>query len=233
MSRSMTFSLLLLLTMSCSVARSSSPWGSVRLRRITPVGEPDHDPNTPTPAIQARPYAVGWRRAMFVDRSRTIPGSHTDSGEPGPRVLATGGLGPGQRSGERSRPTRRVLRSIHRRPIPPRPVRARVRPRSIELRAAARRVGTSGVRRRFSVVPAHEPGGRGRPLSQGDIVHQPGDLSLPERPELARATRASHGAFVGSIDPTRVAVAGHSDGADTALVAAGTGAAARMPASSR
>jgi len=55
-------------------------------------------------------------------------------------------------------------------------------------------------------------------LDEYDVTNQPRDMSFIIS-RLARLSRIRHGPFANLIDPTRVGVAGHSDGADTALVA--------------
>jgi dienelactone hydrolase len=66
----------------------------------------------------------------------------------------------------------------------------------------------------FPLENANAPGGP----DENDIVNQPADMRLV----IARLIAASEGAgpLHGLIDPDRIAVAGHSDGAETALLAA-------------
>lgn len=56
----------------------------------------------------------------------------------------------------------------------------------------------------------------GAALDRGDLVNQPADVRFVVDRVLADARR-SGSPLVGLIDPTRLAVVGHSDGADTAL----------------
>lgn len=67
----------------------------------------------------------------------------------------------------------------------------------------------------FPLGNARAPGGP----DESDLVNQPRDMSVVITGMLRLAAQA-HGIFAGRIDPTRVAVAGHSDGAETALAAA-------------
>jgi dienelactone hydrolase len=211
----MTFGLLLLLTMSCSVAHPRAREDR-SATAITPSASPVTT-GTPAPAIQARPYAVGWRRVTFVDRSRTVPVSHTDSGEPAPRVLVTEVWYPA--NGPVNAPARRdASPALAAGPFPLvlfAPGFDRGPSSYAPLLAAWARAGYVVASPSFPLTNPAAVGG----LNERDIVHQPGDLSFLIT-ELTRATRTSRGAFVRLIDPARVAVAGHSDGADTALVAA-------------
>lgn len=68
------------------------------------------------------------------------------------------------------------------------------------------------------VLPGESAGAPGGP-NRGDILNQPGDLRYVIR-QLRRRSRAGSGPLRGRIDGTRVAVAGHSDGGDTALAVA-------------
>ena len=67
----------------------------------------------------------------------------------------------------------------------------------------------------FPLGNAHAPGGP----NEADIVNQPGDMSFVIT-ELLAATRAPGNALHGLIDGSRIAVAGQSDGAETAFAAA-------------
>ncbi len=67
----------------------------------------------------------------------------------------------------------------------------------------------------FPLENANAPGGP----NESDLVNQPADMSLVITRLLADAARPT-GAFSGLIDPTRVAVAGQSDGGETALAVA-------------
>jgi dienelactone hydrolase len=67
----------------------------------------------------------------------------------------------------------------------------------------------------FPLGNANAPGGP----NESDLVNQPRDLSVVITRLLALSAQR-HGVLAGSIDPKRIAVAGHSDGAETALAAA-------------
>jgi len=66
----------------------------------------------------------------------------------------------------------------------------------------------------FPLTNPHAVGG----LDEYDIANQPRDMSFVIT-RLIRLTKGRKGPFAGLIAPTRVGVAGHSGGADTALVA--------------
>lgn len=67
----------------------------------------------------------------------------------------------------------------------------------------------------FPRTNAHAPGGP----DEADIVNQPADLSFVITRLLA-ASAGDHGALSGLIDPKEIAVAGQSDGGETALATA-------------
>lgn len=67
----------------------------------------------------------------------------------------------------------------------------------------------------FPLENADAPGGP----DESDLVNQPADMSFVISRMLA-ASGASSGPFAGLIDPARIAVAGQSDGGDTALAVA-------------
>jgi dienelactone hydrolase len=67
----------------------------------------------------------------------------------------------------------------------------------------------------FPLGNANAPGGP----DEADIVNQPADMSLVIS-RLEAASASAHGRLSGMIDRTRIAVAGHSDGGETALAVA-------------
>ena len=67
----------------------------------------------------------------------------------------------------------------------------------------------------FPLENANAPGGP----DESDLVNQPADISFVIGKLLSLNGRAT-GALGGMIDPSRIAVAGHSDGAETALAVA-------------
>ena len=68
------------------------------------------------------------------------------------------------------------------------------------------------------VFPLESPGAPGGP-DESDLVNQPTDMRFVISRMLA-ASSASSGPFAGLIDPRQIAVAGQSDGGDTALAVA-------------
>jgi dienelactone hydrolase len=67
----------------------------------------------------------------------------------------------------------------------------------------------------FPLENANAPGGP----NESDLVNQPKDVSVVIGKLLALSARPK-GALGGKLDPTRIAVSGHSDGAETALAVA-------------
>jgi pimeloyl-ACP methyl ester carboxylesterase len=67
----------------------------------------------------------------------------------------------------------------------------------------------------FPVENAAAPGG----ADEADLVNQPGDVSFVIS-RLLRADRSPRSGLYGLIDPSRIAVAGHSDGGETAFAVA-------------
>lgn len=67
----------------------------------------------------------------------------------------------------------------------------------------------------FPLENADAPGGP----EESDLINQPADMRFVISRMLA-ASKASSGPFAGLIDPSQIAVAGHSDGGDTALALA-------------
>lgn len=65
------------------------------------------------------------------------------------------------------------------------------------------------------IFPVENPDAPGGP-SEADLVNQPGDVRFVIR-QLLRANSRRQSPIYGLIDPTRIAVAGHSDGGDTAF----------------
>jgi predicted dienelactone hydrolase len=70
----------------------------------------------------------------------------------------------------------------------------------------------------FPLTSCHEPTG----ATENDIVNQPGDVSFVIT-QLLAASSSGQGPLAHLIDPDRVAVAGHSDGADTVAAVAANG----------
>jgi hypothetical protein len=159
------------------------------------------------------PFSVGATTETFVDTSRLVLPPHTSNGQPQPRSLAvsvlypTAGSSPGELQGAPP-----LLAAA---PFPlvvfapgydstPQPYGP--------LLDAWVRDGYVVAAITFPVTNPATPGGP----DESDIVNQPGDVSFVIGQLLAADGQKGSPLF-GLIDPTRIAVAGHSDGADTAL----------------
>jgi predicted dienelactone hydrolase len=68
----------------------------------------------------------------------------------------------------------------------------------------------------FPLENAHAPGGP----DESDLINQPRDMSFVITRMLAADAAAGHGFLAGLIDRHQIAVAGHSDGGETALAVA-------------
>ena len=102
--------------------------------------------------------------------------------------------------------------------VPARRLRPRLRADPADLRAlldAWARAGYVVAAPVFPLGNANAPGGP----NETDIVNQPADMRLVITRLLALDTRPG-GLLYGRIDPNRIAIAGHSDGAVTAFAVA-------------
>ena len=154
----------------------------------------------------------------FVDDSRTVSAQHTTTGRPGPRVLPTqvlfpalgpalGPAVPNARPAPGPFPTIVFAPGFDRDPSS-----------YLPLLTAWAHAGFVVVAATFPLTNPHAIGG----LDETDIANQPADVRFVLT-QVLRSSRLGSGALKGLIDPARIAVAGHSDGAETAiLVAAST-----------
>ena len=208
----------LVVATACSAPARQEP-NSTGIR--SSVARPSERVPPSTSAVVTRPtgapFAVGSRRMTFIDTSRSVPASHTLTGRPGPRILVTDVWYPA-----RGAPGGAVLPgappSIAARPYPLvvfAPGFDRDPTSYVPLLTAWARVGYVVAAPTFPLTNPNAVGG----LDESDIVNQPGDLSFLIS-QLTGASRGGQGPFAGLIDPARIGVAGHSDGADAALVAA-------------
>jgi dienelactone hydrolase len=147
----------------------------------------------------ARQLAIGERTVTFVDHSRRImlPGGRSE-----PRTLVTVVRYPLHAAGPFP-----LIAFGHGFAVTPRPYR-----RLLEAWARAGYVVAAPI---FPLENAHAPGGP----DESDLIHQPRDMSFVITQMLAVGA-ARHGFLAGLIDPRRIAVAGQSDGGETALAVA-------------
>lgn len=195
---------------------SSAP----RVQAVTPRADGD---NLHSPAKRAggsrrhrqtAPFAVGETRLRLVDHARTVT---LPDGSTVPRTLETivryPALGKPRR-GDRPGATPA-------RPAGPFPLivfghgfALTPAPYAALLRAWAR-AGYVVAAPLFPLGNAHAPGGP----NESDLPNQPGDIRFVIT-RMLRASAKRSGRLRGLIDPHEIAVAGHSDGGDTALAVA-------------
>ena len=165
-------------------------------------------------AKRASSYAVGLRELRLVDSSRAI---QLPDGASEPRVLLTyvryPALGPATRVDLHDVP---AARSDGPFPLVVFGHGFAVSPALYErlLQAWAR----AGYVVAAPVFPLENPSAPGGP-DESDLVNQPADMSFVISRLLA-ASDAPAGPLAGLVDPKRIAVAGQSDGGDTALATA-------------
>ncbi len=190
--------------------------GTVTTRPVTQVSPHYAAPSASasSPPTPVAPFAVGWRRLTLVDRSRRVSAAHTSTGRPGPRVLMTDVWYPAL---GRRRSTTKQGAAPATGPFPLivfAPGFDADPSTYAPLLTAWARAGFVVASPSFPLTNPHAIGG----LDEYDIANQPRDLSFIIT-RLLRMTRAHGGPFAHLIDPNRVGLAGHSDGADSALVA--------------
>lgn len=158
-------------------------------------------------------YAVGLQVLRLVDRSRTIS---LPDGSSEPRTLVTYVRYPALAAPGGDRSDAQAARGA--RPFP-----LIVFGHGYALRPAAyapllrawTRAGYVVAAPAFPLENAEAPGGP----DESDLTNQPADMRFVIS-QLLAASSAAGGPLAGLIDPSRVAVGGHSDGGDTALALA-------------
>jgi dienelactone hydrolase len=159
-------------------------------------------------------FAVGFRTLRFVDRTRVI---HLRDGQTEPRTLVTyvrypalgrpaGGDLVGAAPARAAGPFPLIVFG-HGFAVTPAPY--------ADLLRAWVRAGYVVAAPVFPLENANAPGGP----NEADLVNQPADMRFVIA-RLVAASKSGKGPLHGLIDESRIAVAGHSDGAETALVAA-------------
>jgi fermentation-respiration switch protein FrsA (DUF1100 family) len=208
----------LLLARSCLLLALLAPCGSVAALSISPAaaagpGGQEAPPAPPTAATPSQ-FAVGLQVLRLLDASRTI---RLASGRREPRTLITyvryPALGPSSGIDVPNAPAARANGPF---PLVVFGHGFAVTPALYaHLLQSWARAGYVVVAPEFPLGSAHAPGGP----DESDLVNQPRDMSFVISRLLAQSNGSS-GPLAGVIDPTQIAVAGQSDGGETALAVA-------------
>jgi dienelactone hydrolase len=206
-------------------------WYSVRLLdegarsydRVLAAGRRDNSP-TLTPAVNSaaskrhaktrslrHPFAVGLRVVRFIDRSRVV---RLPTGKTVPRILVTyvryPALGSPAGTDVSDAPAARgsgpfpLVVFGHGYAVTPAPYASLLR--------AWARAGYVVAAPVFPLENANAPGGP----NEADLVNQPADVRFVIS-RMVAASSAATNPLQGMVDPRHIAVAGHSDGGETAL----------------
>jgi dienelactone hydrolase len=160
------------------------------------------------------PFAVGVRTIRFVDASRTV---HYRNGASGPRVLSTEVRYPATGAGGEHA----TLNAPPQRESGPYPLIVfghgyELLP--VDYRRLLNVWARAGYVVAAPIFPAENHDAPGGP-DEADLANQPGDMKFVIS-EMQAASRNAAGPFGGLIETGEIAVAGHSDGGDTALAVA-------------
>jgi dienelactone hydrolase len=171
-------------------------------------------PGPPKPMAEAPAFAVGVRRVMLLDRSRTIK---LKRGLRGPRPLLTyirypavGSPGGAEEPDAAPDPSTGPYPMVvfgHGFGVTP-----AIYSRLLDAWASAGFVVAAPL---FPLANGDTPGGP----EESDVVNQPRDMSFVISSMLSMNAPGA-GPLAGLINPSEIAVAGHSDGAETALAVA-------------
>jgi dienelactone hydrolase len=202
-----------------STVRSSGASGTPASPSVPPPSSaPSSTAATSLPA--GPPFAVGRVSRVFTDTSRTVPGAHTTTGVPGPRVLPTLILYPAAGTPDAdAAPTLGATPGGRRFPLVVfAPGFDRGPSSYLPLLRSWARAGYVVAAVTFPLTNPNAIGG----LDEYDIVNQPADVSFVIT-QMLRASRRGHGVLRRLVDPGEIAVAGHSDGAQTAIMVGAAG----------
>ena len=211
-----------LATMGCSMFSGGVAPSASKPRGPRP---PTSVPPTWAPTSGGPPFTVGVVNRMFTDTSRRISGAHTTTGRPGPRVLSTQILYPAMGSPVQGiTPVAGAMPAGTRFPLVVFAPGFDLGPSSyMSLLASWASAGYVVAAVTFPLTGPHTPGGP----DEYDIVNQPADVRFVIS-RVLDAARTGHGTLSRLVDPAHIAVAGHSDGAQTAILV-GAGRCCRDP----
>ncbi len=197
---------------------------STVVARSATSAPPTSPPATGTPSVTPTkppqptgPFAVGLRTVTFVDHSRLVYPPHTRTGKPGPRVLHTYVWYPAQGPAGTA-PLRGAVPASAAGPYP-----LVVSAHGFALGPLSyawmlewwARAGYVVAAPAFPLTNPNAIGG----LNERDMPNQPGDVSFVISQMIA-SSRTSGSFLSGLIEPSRIGVAGQSDGGDTVLASA-------------
>lgn len=194
----------------------SSSEGSKHTERGRRVGATTTTTTTTTtpPPPPGPPFAVGVRTMHFVDTTRTVQYAN---GTTGPRVLNTEVRYPAAgAAGGRAQPN--ATPQMASGPFPLIVFGHGFELLPIDYRRLLNAWASAGYVVAAPIFPDENANAPGKPERE-DIVNEPGDMKFVISEMLSESSVES-GPLRGLIEPEEIAVAGHSDGGDTALAVA-------------